>query len=893
MDIAASLIEAQRAMAAQVGPRRHELGVPASRFIGREADLLALDRLFREGRRLVTVWGPAGMGKTRLAVEFALAHARAQPDDELWMCELQEARDLLAVVGKVARALGATVAAGEEDAGTVARIGRFLAAQGPALLVLDNLEQVIEPAALALDAWVRAAPDVRFLATSRERTRLPGEVTYELTTLGLSGKGGGGTRSEAALLFADRVNGQSPRRPIDPSSPLVEALVTKLEGIPLAIELAAARAEVLGLPGLLARLSDRLDLLDGGLRGVEARQTTMRDAVAWSWELLDEPDRRALARCSVFRGGFTLAACEGVLGASALARIQSLRDKSLLRAVPGAAAGVRFSLYEVVRQLASDKLDEHGERELAEVRHAAFYLADGEMHAAAWEKNASVEALDHLTEDLENLLAVVERAMARAATEASAGEALRALMVIDPVLATRGPFGMHLELLGRALATAEGRGVDPLLAARALAARGRARQLRGQAALGLDDLERAERRAHELGAIFLEATILTELGLIHHQRRDLSRASACYERALALHRQEGDRRAEARALANLGALHHDEGRFDEAMRRYEAAIGIAEAAGDRRAEGITSGNAGLIEQERGAAAQARRRYERAIAVLEQVGDIRLLAITIGNLGVLHHEEGRLDEARQSHARAAGLLADVGDPRSEALARGRLGAALAAQGRTEEARAAMDRGDRLLGHLDDPLAAAVLAVMRGFLDLALARSAVVEARPSEAADHVAAARGRIAHALEGAPSLANRSDDVRLALRILERSLPALDASASPPDGDLLLAREGRWCRPPGGAWQDLRERHAARRLLVCLVERQRAEPGRGIAMLELQEAGWPGERILPAAAANRIYVALNQLRKIGLKDWLKRNAEGYYLDPALPVHHTSIEPIRG
>ena len=107
---------------------------------------------------------------------------------------------------------------------------------------------------------------------------------------------------------------------------------------------------------------------------------------------------------------------------------------------------------------------------------------------------------------------------------------------------------------------------------------------------------------------------------------------------------------------------------------------------------------------------------------------------------------------------------------------------------------------------------------------------------------------------------------------------------------MLLAPEARWCRPPGGAWQDLRERHAARRILVRLAEHQREAPGRGLSLAELQEAGWPGERILPDAASNRIYVTMNQLRKMGLKAWLTRGGEGYFLDPRLPVHYVAIEP---
>src|ERR1700722_10311179 len=448
-------------MAVAVRRPKHPVAAPASRFIGRAADLAALTRLFGEGRRLVTVWGPAGMGKTRLAQEFALASAEARPDEAAWLCELEEARDLKAFCGVVARALNAAVAAGKKDAGIVARIGRVLAAQGPALLVLDNLEQVIETAAGVLDAWVRAAPEVRFLVTSRERTRLPGEVSYELSPLSLPEPDRAGDvtgRSEAVELFLDRANAHRPRRPLgDESAELVGALVRKLEGIPLAIELAAARADVLGLEGLLARLPHPLDLLGGSLRGVDARQVTMRNAVAWSWDLLDEPDRRALARCSVFHGGFSLAAADVVLGEPALDRVQSLRDKSLLRvlareapAEPGGAAArppatIRFSLYEAVRQLAAEKLVERGEGDLVGQRHAACYLAAGGAHAAAWERAGSVDALDRIGEELPNLLAVVDRALDGPSSSASVSEALRALMVIDPVLATRGPFGIHIE----------------------------------------------------------------------------------------------------------------------------------------------------------------------------------------------------------------------------------------------------------------------------------------------------------------------------------------------------------------------------------------------------------------------------------------------------------------
>ncbi|MGK3959238.1 tetratricopeptide repeat protein [Sorangium sp. So ce118] len=896
-------------MAEAARPRRQRLALPASRFIGREGELAGIAELLRRGDRLVTLWGPAGMGKTRLALELASRWAEAHAGEAVWLCELTACRDLRAVCGAVARAIGAQVAAGRREATLVERIGRALAAEGRALLVLDNLEHVIEAAAPALDAWVRAAPELRFLVTSRERTRLPGEVSYELGPLDLPAEGSS-ERSAAVALFLDRAAAHRASAPPPPPDGErladVAALVRRLEGIPLAIELAAAREGVLGVRGLLARLGSRLDLLAGAGRGREARQATLRGAIEWSWDLLDDRERRALARCSVFRGPFTLEAAAAVLAepdAAAIDRVEALRDKSLLRAAPpGSDGATRFALYEGVRELAAEKLAERGEREGAAERHAAFYLAAGEAAAADFERRGALDALNRIAGDLEELLAVAEGALAAAAEgaqgagrRAAAERALRALCAVEPVLSTRGPFGAQLEPLDRALAAAEQLAADPLVVARALAARGRARRLRGQAEAALEDLGRARGQAAALGAEALLSGIVADLGVLHHGRREMERAREHYEQALALHRALGDRRAEGRALGNLGALHHDERREGEAAAYYERAIAIAAEIGDGRLEGIFSTNAGLLEQERGAPAQARRRYERAAAILGEVGDLRLLAITLGNLGALHHEEGRLAEARACHGRAVALLREVGDRRSEAIALCRLGAALASLEEVEEARRALVPAERLLAQLGDEPDVELARVAWGFVDLALAQAARRAGRGDEAAAHAAAARRRIARAregAEGAPSSASRSDDVRLLLRILERSLAALGLPEARAEGEreLLLTKGARFVRPPGSGWHDLRERHAARRLLLALTEQQRCAPGRGLSLAALKEAGWPGERILPEAAANRIYVAMNQLRKLGMKPWLRRDAEGYSLDPALPVHYVAVEP---
>ena len=355
---------------------------------------------------------------------------------------------------------------------------------------------MIEDAAPALDGWVREAHEVRFLITSRERTRLPGEVAHELGPLGLPDSDEQAAGAEAVELFLDRVRALAPRgAPGADALPKVAALVRKLEGIPLAIELAAARADILGLDALHARLSRRLDLLGGGVRGVEARQATLRSALEWSWDLLDEADRRALARASVFRGGFSLEAAEAVLGepgSPAIDRVQSLRDKSLLRAAPRAPGGpVRFSLYEGVRELSAEKLAERGEGGVG--RGAPRRLLPrrgrgGRAGLGAHRRRGG--ARPHRRRSLEPARGRGRRARARRRSRRRS----RALLVVDPVLGTRGPFGMHLELFDRALAGAGGRRGSAPRGARARGARagaapprrrpGRARGPHGRAGPG-------------------------------------------------------------------------------------------------------------------------------------------------------------------------------------------------------------------------------------------------------------------------------------------------------------------------------------------------------------------------------------------------------------------------
>ncbi len=878
---------------------------PLSRFVGRKEALSDIHKHFSQGSRLVTVWGPAGMGKTRLAIEHG--RARTTGGEVVLFVGLGEVPDLLLTFAKVALSCG-VAPSGQGHAEMSDLAGRALAAAGPLLLILDNLEHLLPELATAILEWLSRAPLARVLATSRERTRIPGEAAIELLPLSLPAEAPSESHgeSEAVELFLARVNEQRPDGPEDAVQPeKIADLVRALEGIPLAIELAAARFDVLGAKGLSSRLGQRLDLLSRGrisgagraMSKASGRTATLRGAIEWSWGLLPDDERVALARCSVFPSSFTLDAAAAVLHglpAEPHDLVQSLRDKSMLRLVPSLdrARPSRFDLYEAVRQLASEKLAQMpGEAALATKLHADAFLEQGEVLLERFTKTGEVDALVEIAAELPHFFAIVGRATNPVA-------ALRALVVMDPAVATRGATGAHAEQLDRAVRAAEQGNPPALLLGRALGARGRAEMLRGKPEEAGRDLERALSLAVASGDRGLEGELLTDLGVLAHRAGNLSRAQSLYEKALSVDNASGGSRTQGRVLGNLGALHQDEQRTEEAIFHYEKALSILATNGDKRLWGIASTNLGTLEQEQGALRAAKQRFEHARVLLSEAGDVRLHGITLTNLGLLHHEEGRLEDARFFHEQALQKLAVAGDKYSEGLAFARLGAALGGLGLLDEARVALHRAERAVPESSE-LVLGVADLSHAFVELTLARRGFEERRAEAATSHLAKARTRMDR---GREKFAQKSDDVRALLRILERGISAVTGSrpAGPsvgsggqaaPERALLLAPEGRWLKTPGGKWQDLRKRALGRRLLLKLVERQREAPGAGVSLDELREAGWPGERMTAASAANRIYVALHQLRGLGLVDQMVRTQDGYLLDPNVPVYHVAIEPV--
>jgi predicted ATPase/DNA-binding CsgD family transcriptional regulator len=382
-----------------VGPRAtgtaagvHGFAPVLTSFVGRGAAVGEVAGLLGEGR-LVTVTGPGGVGKTRLAGEVARAVA-GRFADGVWLAELAPVADPVQVAAAVAVTLGVREQPGVPATEVLARV----LARQQRLLVLDNCEHVIGAAAELCAGLLAAADDVRILATSREPLRVAGEAAYRLGPLGLPGPGDGanGAGAAAVALFADRARGADAHFTLaEQDRPVVGRLVARLDGLPLAIELAAARVEALGVAGLAERIEDRFGLLVAGDRRAAGRQRSLAATVEWSYQLLDEAERRVFRQVSVFAGPFTLEGAEAVAGQGAAPVVARLVDCSLLSPPGGGADGrARYVMLETLRAYGAGLLaGEHDAASAALAGHAltvarqadaGLQTARGELAAARW-----------------------------------------------------------------------------------------------------------------------------------------------------------------------------------------------------------------------------------------------------------------------------------------------------------------------------------------------------------------------------------------------------------------------------------------------------------------------------------------------------------------------------
>ena len=562
---------------------------PASSFVGRERDVAEVASLLRDGGRLITLTGPGGSGKTRLAIESAAELVPEFKAGVFWV-GLASLRDPALVMEAIAQALGARGDLAEH-------IG-----EREMLLLVDNLEQVVE-AAPELAALLEACPSLALLVTSRELLRVRGEVSHQVLPL---------ATSDAVELFCARAG-------VEPSA-AVEQLSRRLDNMPLALELAAARVQLLSVEQILERLSQRLDLFQGG-RDADARQRTLRSTIEWSYELLTPAEQRLFACLAVFAGGCTLEAAATIADAD-LDTMQSLVEKSLVR-----RTDEHFWMLETIRDYAAERLEELREASELRERHAAYFFdvarrVDRELRGPDQEAWMERVARQHV-----NFAAAmtfyVDRGPAESALWMAAG--------LARYWTRRGAIAEGRALVDRALARASA--APPIVRANGLWAA-------AYLAFMQDDFER-ERALHgEAIDLFEKAgdsrgKLLSEIEfgwmeLALGQKGDARRKA---DEAVAAARAMGDEWLLAFALQLRGGVLIDLGELEAATREYSECIATFEAIGDRRSVVAASSTLGWI-------ALLGEEYEEAVSLLQTAvarsgADTELLAVNRGNLGLAH------------------------------------------------------------------------------------------------------------------------------------------------------------------------------------------------------------------------------------------------------------------
>jgi class 3 adenylate cyclase/predicted ATPase len=703
----------------------HSLPAERDAFVGRQESLAELTRRLGAGARVVSVLGMGGTGKTRLVTKFGWSSLGDYPGG-VWFCDLAQARSLDGIVHAVAQ--GLDVPLGKND--PVTQIGHASAGRGWGLEILENFRQFVRHVEETLGRWLNRAADARFLVTTREVLGLTGEEVLALAPL---------PPLDAAALFVRRAEAASPtfQASADDRS-AIAPLVKLLEGLPLAIELAAARVRVMPPKTLLLRMSERFKLLSSTGGRVD-RQATLRAVFDWSWDLLSLPEKAALAQLSVFEGGFTLASIEAILDLSAydnapwpMDTLQSLVQKSLARRV----SDERFDLLVSVKEYASEHLraasgfEGSGPAALlaAEVRHGAYFAdLDGDAAIA----NACAE--------LDNLVIACRRAAARG----DADMAARALEGAWAALTLRGPFSVGADLasvvqaipeLGAAAANvhrvagsalaASGKDLGAQLQFEASREQARAvgdRRCECRALIGLASGHShagrmEEARAHfeaalviarEIGDRKLQGDAYNHLGTMEVFLGRSAEARAQYESALVLSREAGDTDRQGHVLANLGILCVNEGRMDEARSYDEAALAAARETGNRWLEGNIRCNLGLLHQVQGRLTEALEQLEAALAVARELGNALLESVVLCNMGMVYGGLARFDEARNHFEAALVIARELGDRRSEGQFLSYLGLLHARQSNFSDARHCLEASETLLHAVSDQISLGIL------------------------------------------------------------------------------------------------------------------------------------------------------------------------------------------
>jgi predicted ATPase/DNA-binding SARP family transcriptional activator/DNA-binding CsgD family transcriptional regulator len=644
---------------------RHNLPVERTSFVGRQEEMVEVERLLAM-TGLLTLTGTGGSGKTRFALALARKLAGAYSDGA-WLVELAPLSDPELVKETVAVALGVREQPGHP---LTATLKEHLSSK-KLLLVMDNCEHLVEAAARLVQTLLDSCQNLKVLATSREALNVSGELIWPVPSLSVPDNGSGDYyspttveelgRYESVRLFVERAQYRRPSFELTPENARAVAEVCgRLEGIPLAIELAAARVGVLEVGQISRRLKDSLGVLAGGNRTAEPRQRTLRGALEWSYDLLGELERKLFCRLSVFAGDWILEAAEAVCAGGELERsevldlLSQLVDKSLVL-VEERDGEARYRLLETVRQYGREKLEESGEEDEVRRRHALYFLQLAEEAESELKGHQQVVWLERLETEHDNLRAAMRFLLNTGETEAAA----RLIWALWFFWRAHGHQGEGYRYAGEVLEKGDALPTD---------AKAKVLNARGIMSYGLESIEGTERLWEQSVALFRQtedksglALALGGMGIMALARGDFDRSTALFEEGLKLYRELGDKWGVGSVLSHLGIIPLSRGEYERAMGYFEEALALSREIGDRLICSISLHNLAWVSRLRGDHERAAGLYVEGLGVAVELGDKAGVAYCLEGLAGLIATEDRPQRKARLFGASEAVLETVGAP----------------------------------------------------------------------------------------------------------------------------------------------------------------------------------------------------------------------------------------